>query len=886
MSSRETSPSPPPSSVAGVGLPLINVPVGLSKSAHECFKFFTGLLNVPRRAADPRERKQFERLLLSCDQEDIAVLIEKEALWKLLRDGLVHADTCWDVMGLLLNRMSLETEGRAAAVENGYVALLGDTLSVRGKLARGDKAIERLGGMACIVSLLAVDAEEARVAPWVLRLCIAVRDALERSQIKGNNAMEAYSLLSIFIKLLYTATGSPLATVSANSYLNLTHGSVALLLRVARRGLVDEQLSGVPKIIAEKALVVLSKLNADAPPPDSAELRSAGIFWGNLNPMDLGNLLLRIVRESSWVQSQDIALTFFGRLIFSQHQIPLSFLDEPVVALALQHVLSCKSMALKLTAVAFLSLAPTQLFYSLLGEFEAALDVLAGCTGRTLKLLMWEAGRGIWGFPPACPLSQPAACSLETSEFLKHAAEISPAELPRCLWRLLPEEVQRKVATSQGVDDPFEGEEADEGEEEEQEEEGEQGPNAGQASGLEGDVARGWKSSVDRGSHYGIGLPPKDEGTHGPWTTHEPAPATTTTSGSLNGSASRSTLPPLGPPMRRPSSTTIGAPPVAAAAPSYASALDSLLSAGVAVGLAAFSTGEPGPDGQAAAAAVAPTDETLQTLLHLQKELQETPGAPIYPVVPSQNLNPRHHQPLEDFPVGSKRSREEEGGGGGHLFHVPPAPAESAGVGRRGGEDGDDDEDYDPSEDRRLKRYKQQRQQQAGGSFGANQGDNAAAARTSGRPPLAPASAYPNLTGGVMFGTEDIKELNQLLDLMFLERNSLGPSGPTLIKNMAEGAANMSVVVYLATYRLPRAAIFGLDERLTALKTRAYLVYNGVLNSEPMDLLLPMSELLSAESGIMRRGLEAQARAVGVPATEGGIISPYDGGEGIRYNVW
>lgn len=48
-----------------------------------------------------------------------------------------------------------------------------------------------------------------------------------------------------------------------------------------------------------------------------------------------------------------------------------------------------------------------------------------------------------------------------------------------------------------------------------------------------------------------------------------------------------------------------------------------------------------------------------------------------------------------------------------------------------------------------------------------------------------------------MFGTEDIKELNMLLDLMFLERNSLGPNGPTLIKNMAEVRGKCRVCMYV-----------------------------------------------------------------------------------------
>ena len=90
------------------------------------------------------------------------------------------------------------------------------------------------------------------------------------------------------------------------------------MLRVSKRGLLDElDISGAPKIIAEKALVVLSKLNADRPPQSISER------WGGLDPIALGAFLIRVIRESKWVQSQDIAVTFFARLVLSQKQIPM-----------------------------------------------------------------------------------------------------------------------------------------------------------------------------------------------------------------------------------------------------------------------------------------------------------------------------------------------------------------------------------------------------------------------------------------------------------------------------------------------------------------------------------------------------------------------------------
>ena len=95
---------------------------------------------------------------------------------------------------------------------------------------------------------------------------------------------------------------------------------VDLMLRVAKRGLIDEtDMTGAPKIISEKSLVVLSKLNADRPSKSISER------WGGLDPIALGAFLIRVVRESKWVQSQDIALTFFARLILSQKQIPIRY---------------------------------------------------------------------------------------------------------------------------------------------------------------------------------------------------------------------------------------------------------------------------------------------------------------------------------------------------------------------------------------------------------------------------------------------------------------------------------------------------------------------------------------------------------------------------------
>ena len=106
-----------------------------------------------------------------------------------------------EVFGLLLNRFSLEQECREEALNRGYIALLADNIDSKGRAARTDKVIDRLGDMACILSLLSADAPEDRISAWCTSMCVGVKTSLERSQGPKGSAMEAYAVLSIFIKL-------------------------------------------------------------------------------------------------------------------------------------------------------------------------------------------------------------------------------------------------------------------------------------------------------------------------------------------------------------------------------------------------------------------------------------------------------------------------------------------------------------------------------------------------------------------------------------------------------------------------------------------------------------------------------------------------------------
>lgn len=149
------------------------------------------------------------------------------------------------------------------------------------------------------------------------------------------------------------------------------------------------------------------------------------------------------------MQSQDSAITFLARIVFQQRHVTLDFLDLPGAAVldTLRKAMGHKSIALRATAAAFASLCPAATFYELVTEFEAALDALAGCPTRTLRTVVWEAARGIWGM--GCELSLPAAAALRQSRFLEYAADTCPVDLPRCLVQLLPDDVQERVEAAQ-----------------------------------------------------------------------------------------------------------------------------------------------------------------------------------------------------------------------------------------------------------------------------------------------------------------------------------------------------------------------------------------------------------------------------------------------------
>jgi hypothetical protein len=69
---------------------------------------------------------------------------------------------------------------RQAASRQRFTFQLADTVIQKGRTAKGDKQVERVGNMACILALLCTDMPEAQVFLWGPKFCLAVKDAVEQ----------------------------------------------------------------------------------------------------------------------------------------------------------------------------------------------------------------------------------------------------------------------------------------------------------------------------------------------------------------------------------------------------------------------------------------------------------------------------------------------------------------------------------------------------------------------------------------------------------------------------------------------------------------------------------------------------------------------------------
>eukprot|EP00798_Chlamydomonas_sp_ICE-L_P014307 gene14307-20288_t len=78
---------------------------------------------------------------------------------------------------------------------------------------------------------------------------------------------------------------------------------------------------------------------------------------------------------------------------------------------------------------------------------------------------------------------------------------------------------------------------------------------------------------------------------------------------------------------------------------------------------------------------------------------------------------------------------------------------------------------------------------------------------------------------------------------------------PTAPPFLCRGAANLASIVYLK-YSMDLGQAVDLDRQLMSIKKRALNVYRGLSSGQDLDLLVNMSEMVSQESGVVRRDVE------------------------------
>ena len=80
--------------------------------------------------------KDFERQLQQLSSQDIVSLALFDPLWRTMRELLAHYETQWDLMTLLINRVSTEAMGRRACA--GVACMQGrEKTADRGCMVRG-----------------------------------------------------------------------------------------------------------------------------------------------------------------------------------------------------------------------------------------------------------------------------------------------------------------------------------------------------------------------------------------------------------------------------------------------------------------------------------------------------------------------------------------------------------------------------------------------------------------------------------------------------------------------------------------------------------------------------------------------------------------------------
>eukprot|EP00798_Chlamydomonas_sp_ICE-L_P028185 gene28184-31281_t len=99
----------------------------------------------------------------------------------------------------------------------------------------------------------------------------------------------------------------------------------------------------------------------------------------------------------------------------------------------------------------------------------------------------------------------------------------------------------------------------------------------------------------------------------------------------------------------------------------------------------------------------------------------------------------------------------------------------------------------------------------------------------------------------------DVQELNSIVDDLHQRYDEFDERGREIMEHLVKGAANLACIEDM---KLGKELAQGLDGKLLQIKARALNVYRGLSDGQNLGILVPMSELVSLDSGRMRREVE------------------------------
>lgn len=194
-------------------------------------------------------------------------------------------------------------------------------------------------------------------------------------------------------------------------------------------------LKGLPKINAEKALNLLCACNAEQPEMSLEQV----------DPYELATFCIDTAIKSDWVQSQELSVVLLGRMVYLQSALPEDFMENERVLGMLQHCMSTKSPALRMTAFALSCIGTDTAFEAICVEASNAINDVAEGTLTSIKRLVSPTAGGMtilrWGYE----INKFAQELLRSSKLLARMAEAVPVHLPSQLVELLSGELKEYV---------------------------------------------------------------------------------------------------------------------------------------------------------------------------------------------------------------------------------------------------------------------------------------------------------------------------------------------------------------------------------------------------------------------------------------------------------